>query len=172
MSVAAECNRPFVPFQYGEGIPCSPWENGHVETSTRVCVRSGGMMVAAAGDAQSGADRVDAVGGGCHRSFNEVRLESRTPAVRTTSARRPTSAGRRIRKHGRQRSDRAEGLGGRDSRLKRLVADLSLDNQDPQGSKLKKVVSPVEKKVVIETLVGTGRRGISRACRLFGLQGP
>lgn len=31
------------------------------------------------------------------------------------------------------------------------------------------MVSPVQKKIVIETLVGTGRCGLARACRLFGL---
>jgi hypothetical protein len=31
------------------------------------------------------------------------------------------------------------------------------------------VVSPVHKKIVIETLVSTGSCGVARACRLFGL---
>ncbi|WP_325099608.1 transposase [Luteolibacter yonseiensis] len=64
------------------------------------------------------------------------------------------------------KATRLKALEEENSRLKRLVADQALDIQILKEVNSKKVVSPVQKKTVIETLVSAGSCGVARACRL------
>lgn len=52
-------------------------------------------------------------------------------------------------------------------RLKRLVADLSLDSKMLQVVIQKKVLRPVKKREVVEYLLAPNRIGVRRGCRLM-----